>query len=72
MISRPDGRRKLPVTIAGLVMATAALLLALASLVGHDRRGRLAGSGFGVYLSVDAALVTQVLPSAEGGPRTWA
>jgi MFS family permease len=26
----------------------------------------LAGLGFGVYLSVDAALVTQVLPSAAG------
>ena len=26
----------------------------------------MAGLGFGVYLSVDAALVTQVLPSAAG------
>ena len=36
--------------------ATAAALAAAA----------LAGLGFGVYLSVDAALVTQVLPSAAG------
>jgi len=67
VLSDRTGRRKLPVTIAGLVMASAAVLLALrptwpATVIAAG----LAGLGFGVYLSVDAALVTQVLPSAAG------
>ena len=67
VISDRTGRRKLPVTIAGLVMATAALLLALRpTWPATIAAAGLAGLGFGVYLSVDAALVTQVLPSAEG------
>src|SRR6478672_12857531 len=67
VISDRTGRRKLPVTIAGLVMATAAVLLALRpTWPATVAAAGLAGLGFGVYLSVDAALVTQVLPSAEG------
>ena len=67
VISDRTGRRKLPVTIAGLVMAAGAVLLALwPSWPGAIAAAGLAGLGFGVYLSVDAALVTQVLPSAAG------
>jgi len=67
VISDRTGRRKLPVTIAGLVMASAAVLLALwPSWPAAIAAAGLAGLGFGVYLSVDAALVTQVLPSAAG------
>lgn len=59
------GRRKVFVTWSGVVMAGAALLLAawpvwpvaVAAAV-------LLGAGYGAYLSVDAALITQVLPRA--------
>ena len=65
VISDRSGRRKLPVTVAGLVMAVPAVMLALwptwpSAIVSAT----IMGLGFGVYLSVDQALVTQVLPSA--------
>jgi MFS family permease len=67
VISDRIGRRKLPITIAGLVMAVPAVMLALwptwpvtvASVA-------ILGLGFGAHLSVDQALITQVLPSAQG------
>jgi MFS family permease len=67
VISDRTGRRKLPVTVAGLVMAVPAVMLALwptwpVAIVAAG----IMGLGFGVYLSVDQALVTQVLPSAAG------
>ena len=51
--------------VSGVVMAVAAVLLAVAptwpvALVAAV----LLGAGYGVYLSVDAALITQVLPRA--------
>jgi MFS family permease len=65
VISDRTGRRKLPVTISGLVMAVAAVLLALwPRWPVVIAAAAIMGLGFGVYLSVDAALVTQVLPSA--------
>ena len=67
VISDRTGRRKLPVTISGLVMAVAAILLALwPRWPAVIAAAAIMGLGFGVYLSVDAALVTQVLPSAAG------
>lgn len=67
VISDRTGRRKLPVTISGLVMAVAAILLALwPHWPAVIAAAAIMGLGFGVYLSVDAALVTQVLPSAAG------
>src|SRR6202035_5252656 len=67
VISDRTGRRKLPVTISGLVMAVAAILLALwPRWPVVMAAAAIMGLGFGVYLSVDAALVTQVLPSAAG------
>ena len=67
VISDRTGRRKLPVTISGLVMAAAAVLLALwPRWPVVIAAAAIMGLGFGVYLSVDAALVTQVLPSAAG------
>ncbi|GAB1690212.1 MFS transporter [Krasilnikovia sp. M28-CT-15] len=59
------GRRKPFVVLSGVVIAVAALLLALwptwpAALVGSV----LLGAGYGVYLAVDTALITQVLPAA--------
>jgi len=58
------GKRRIYVVISGLVMALAAVVLAIeptwpAAMVA----AALLGAGFGVYLSVDNALVTQVLPA---------
>ncbi len=65
MISDRSGRRKLPVTVSGLVMAVPAVMLALwPSWPVAVAAAVILGLGFGVYLSVDQALVTQVLPSA--------
>ncbi|MEU1606538.1 MFS transporter [Micromonospora matsumotoense] len=65
MLSDRSGRRKVYVIVSGVVMAVAALLLAIAptwsmALVAAV----LLGAGYGVYLSVDAALITEVLPRA--------
>ena len=67
IISDRIGRRKIMVTVAGLVMAVPAVMFALwpawpAAVVAAG----ILGLGYGVYLSVDQALVTQVLPSAAG------
>jgi MFS family permease len=67
VISDRSGRRKLLVTVAGLVMAVPAVMLALWPLWPVAiAAAAIMGLGFGVYLSVDQALVTQVLPSAAG------
>lgn len=60
-----SGRRRIFVIISGVIMAVAALLLAIwplwpVALVA----ALLLGAGYGVYLAVDAALITQVLPRA--------
>ncbi|MFB9236082.1 MFS transporter [Plantactinospora siamensis] len=64
-LSDASGRRKVYVIVSGLVMAVAAVLLAVwpvwpAAVVA----ALLLGAGYGVYLAVDAALITQVLPRA--------
>jgi MFS family permease len=67
VVSDRTGHRKRPVTISGLVMAAAAVLLAAwPTWPGAMAAAAVMGLGFGVYLSVDQALVTQVLPSAAG------
>ncbi|SEB97259.1 MFS transporter [Streptomyces sp. TLI_105] len=65
VLSDRSGRRKGFVVLCSLVMAAAALLLALlhtwpSALVA----AAVLGAGYGVYLAVDQALVTQVLPEA--------
>ena len=66
-ISDRTGRRKLLVMVAGLVMAVAAIMLALwPTWPAAIAAAAIMGLGYGVYLSVDQALVTQVLPSAAG------
>jgi MFS family permease len=66
VLSDRIGRRKAPVTAAAAVMAFAALLLTF----WHTwpmamTAAAIMGAGFGVYLSVDQALITQVLPAAS-------
>ncbi len=59
------GRRRSFVMWSGIVMAVAALLLAVwPTWLGAIIAAVVLGMGFGVYLSVDAALITQVLPTA--------
>jgi MFS family permease len=66
MISDRLGRRKMIVTVSGTLIAAAALLLTFvetwtASIVA----AAVFGVGFGAYLAVDQALITQVLPAAR-------
>jgi MFS family permease len=65
VISDRIGKRKMMVLVAGLFIALAALLLTVvetwdAAMVAAV----LFGGGFGAYLAVDQALITQVLPAA--------
>ena len=60
------GKRKVFVIWSGVVGAFAALLLALAqSWPAALAAAILMGIGYGIYTSVDFALITQVLPGAE-------
>ncbi|WP_229402614.1 MFS transporter [Micromonospora okii] len=64
-LSDRSGRRKAYVIVSGVVMAVAATLLAAAPVWSTAViAALLLGAGYGVYLSVDAALITQVLPAA--------
>ncbi|MER7244467.1 MFS transporter [Kribbella sp. NPDC000426] len=59
-------RRKVFVTASGWVMAVAGVVLAVwPTWPGAILGAIILGAGFGVYLSVDFALLTQVLPSAR-------
>lgn len=70
VFSDRSGRRKPAVIVSGYVMAGAALLLALwPTWNGALVAAALLGLGFGVYLSVDQALITQVLPAARDRAR---
>jgi predicted MFS family arabinose efflux permease len=65
MISDRIGKRRSVVTVAGLTITAAAVLLTFvetwdAALVAAV----VFGLGFGAYLAVDQALITQVLPAA--------
>jgi MFS family permease len=66
VISDRMGKRKMIVTVSGILMGLAALLLTFvetwdATLIAAV----LFGTGFGAYLAVDQALITQVLPAAK-------
>jgi MFS family permease len=60
------GKRKRFVIASGVVMTVAALMLAVSAqwtvVVGA---AAVLGAGYGIYLAVDAALITQVLPSMD-------
>lgn len=64
------GRRKPFVVGSGLVMAAAAVLLALVQTWPAAMLGAaILGVGYGVYVAVDFALITQVLPRAGDRAR---
>ena len=64
-ISDRSGRRRRSVSISGVVMAVPAVMLGLwPTWPVAVASAAILGAGFGVYLSVDQALVTQVLPAA--------
>ena len=66
MISDHTGRRKMLVTVSGLLMAAAALLLAFwETWPSALAAATLFGMGYGAYIAVDQALITQVLPKAR-------
>jgi MFS family permease len=66
IISDRIGKRKMIVTVSGSLMGAAALLLTFVE-TWHAALGAavLFGVGFGAYLAVDQALITQVLPAAR-------
>ncbi len=60
------GKRKMIVTISGALMGVAALLLTFVETWPAAMGAAvLFGTGFGAYLAVDQALITQVLPQAK-------
>jgi MFS family permease len=66
VISDRIGKRKMIVTVAGLFITLAAVLLtAVETWDAALLAAVLFGGGFGAYLAVDQALVTQVLPAAS-------
>lgn len=66
VISDRMGKRKTVVTVAGVFIALAALLLTFAETWDAAMLAAvLFGGGFGAYLAVDQALITQVLPAAS-------
>jgi MFS family permease len=61
-----SARRKVFVTASGWVMAVAGVILAVwPTWPGAITGAIVLGAGFGIYLSVDFALLTQVLPNAR-------
>ena len=70
VVSDRTGRRKPSVIVSGYVMAVAAPILAFwPTWTGALVAAVVLGLGFGVYLSVDQALITQVLPTARDRAR---
>ncbi len=66
VISDRIGKRKMIVTVSGILMGLAALLLTFVETwTAAEIAAVLFGAGFGAYLAVDQALITQVLPAAN-------
>jgi MFS family permease len=69
-LSDASGRRKVYVIASSLVMAVATVILALAPVFSAAMVAAFVlGAGYGVYLAVDQALITQVLPAAQDRAR---
>ena len=66
VISDRIGKRKMIVTLSGALMGLAALLLTFVETwPASIGAAVLFGAGFGSYLAVDQAMITQVLPAAK-------
>ncbi len=66
VISDRIGKRKMIVTLSGVLMGIAALVLTFwETWTAAEVAAVLFGAGFGAYLAVDQALITQVLPAAK-------
>jgi MFS family permease len=66
-VSDRSGRRRRSVAVAGIIMAVPAIILAVWPTWPTTLTAAvILGVGFGIYLSVDQALITQVLPAATG------
>ena len=62
-----SGKRRSYVVTSGIVMAVAAVMLAVSpTWTTAMVAAAVLGGGYGIYLAVDAALITQVLPAATG------
>jgi MFS family permease len=69
-LSDRSGKRKMFVVQATVVMAVAAAILAFTtSFAGACVAALILGLGFGWYMAVDQALITQVLPAARDRAR---
>lgn len=69
-LSDRSGRRKVYVIVSSVIMAVAATLFAFAAdFTLAMVAAAVLGLGYGVYLAVDQALITQVLPSAGDRAR---
>ncbi|MCQ4083133.1 MFS transporter [Streptomyces sp. RB6PN25] len=65
IVSDRTGRRRFLVLVSCVVMAAAAMLLAAVhTWPAAITAAAVLGAGFGIYLAVDQALITQVLPTA--------
>lgn len=65
-ISDRTGRRKIFVFVSSLIMAVSLLIpLLLPSLTGMFALAAVFGVGYGIYMSVDTALMNEVLPAAD-------
>lgn len=70
VLSDRSGRRKIFVIVSTVVIAAGLAVLAVVpTWPGTLAAAGLLGGGFGVYLAVDLALITEVLPSAEDSGR---
>jgi MFS family permease len=70
VLSDRTGRRKIFVILSTVVIAAGLATLALVpTWPGTLVSAGLLGGGFGVYLAVDLALITEVLPSADDSGR---
>ncbi len=69
-MSDRSGKRKIYVIVSSIVMGLSVLILAFVPSFAAACVGAfLLGTGYGVYLAVDQALITQVLPAAEDRAR---
>ncbi|GAA5202854.1 MFS transporter [Microbacterium jejuense] len=66
-LSDKVGRRKVFIYVASVIMAVGFVMpLVMPNMTGMIVMSIINGLGFGIYMSVDAALMTEVLPNPEG------